>query len=185
MAERLNPRCGQYNVEVISRHIERYLTAVKLLNLQPTPSSVALNYGCGDRYTSEVLSCFFNHVVAYDADPTCFGTSDLRITYTDEIPEFQYDAIFLIEVIEHIEKPATLLSDLLQYSDTLLISTPIVPQTNHKPTNPHHRIEYCLKDFVLLLNTAGWHITSADAKQTIFTDKQRATQGIFLAKGKQ
>jgi 2-polyprenyl-3-methyl-5-hydroxy-6-metoxy-1,4-benzoquinol methylase len=153
-----------------------------LLDQQPTADSKWLNYGCGNTYTSELLSNFCGKVFAYDLDASVYGTDTDAITYGYPF-HHQYDAIFLIEVIEHLRerKAVALLRELkhLRTFDNLLVSTPIVEQTNHKPTNKHHQIEYSLQDFTDLINKVGLSIVDSDLFTTTFTDGETKQQGIF------
>jgi protein-L-isoaspartate O-methyltransferase len=162
------------------RHIGRYLRAVNLVGLDPQPYSTVLNFGCGHPYTSELLSNFFGHVVAYDPSRFVLGQSDDRITYTAVLPPRQYDAVFMIEVIEHVPEPIKTLKALREWSKLLVVTTPIVPVTNLSPTNKHHQIEWSLGDFLKVIRSAGWELHKTEINEVTMTDGKTKGNGFFL-----
>ena len=61
----------------------------------------------------------------------------------------------------------------------LMITTPIVKQTNKNPINKFHFIEYSDEDFISLLQDAGFEVIEKNFVETTFTDGETKDQGYY------
>lgn len=183
--EHLDPRKFNQPVDVVLRHVRRYLTAVELLG-RTGESESWLDYGSGSGYGTDLLNNFAVYVDDFDQQEYPLGTLNRRNHYVAHASSF--NAVFCIEVIEHISDGEAMLIELKHYcrpGGDIIVTTPIVPQTNHSPTNPHHKIEYSLQDFCQLVDLAGLHIVRSKIEETTFTDGETKGQGYFVLKVKE
>lgn len=180
LPEQITPRAKLHDICTITRHINRYLSAVELLG----EASDVLDFGCGSGYGTALLANYYTKVTGYDHDSAIIQTARKTyktegVTFTDELPSFQYDVVFCMEVFEHVprEDAPALLDQLHCLAETVIISTPIVQQSNPHPDNEWHQYEYDLKEFVSLL--ADFHITDTLISPTTYHDGRTGQQGLF------
>lgn len=165
-------------------HVARYEWAASMLE----PGEVVLDIGCGVGYGSHILAAKAAGVLGMDRDASAisyaerhykapniayrvrdFGSFSLPST-TD-----QFTTAVCFEVIEHIEDPVTLLSDL--DAQRLFVSVPnehVFPW--HDGIKFHHR-HYTPEDFENLLNVAGWEVVEWWAQAGPESEPVRDTQG--------
>ena len=165
-------------------HVARYEWAASMLE----PGEVVLDIGCGVGYGSHILAAKAAGVLGMDRDASAisyaerhykapniayrvrdFGSFSLPST-TD-----QFTTAVCFEVIEHIEDPVTLLSDL--DAQRLFVSVPnehVFPW--HDGIKFHHR-HYTPEGFENLLNVAGWEVVEWWAQAGPESEPVRDTQG--------
>ena len=71
------------------------------------------------------------------------------------------------------------LYECLSDNGCLMITTPIVKETNKSPINEFHSIEYSDEDFMALLRNAGFEVVEKSFVETIFTDGETKDQGYY------
>ncbi len=191
------PQRFLYNFPTHIRHFQRYFQAVTLLK-HLGKQEQWLDCACGSGYGTRFLADFVTDITGYDHNPdviqyaqTHYQTANCRFTESLEtLPTESFHAIFCIETIEHMERPLanqflTDLFQLLRPEGMLIISTPIVPLSNSKPTNPYHLYEYSIEDFSVLLQDANLQIVEKHLTPQQFTDGETKNQGIFKCKKRQ
>jgi 2-polyprenyl-3-methyl-5-hydroxy-6-metoxy-1,4-benzoquinol methylase len=189
--ERFNPRAFEIDFGPFLRHFERYFQSIKLLG-KVGRNKVWLDCACGSGYGTTFLTNFASEVWGYDIDksaivhadhhyknPHCKFTADTKV-----LDKQKFDVIFSIETIEHmpLDEAAVFLRkccELLRDDGNLMITTPIVPETNLNPSNEFHFFECSLDDFVSLLNENGFTVLDKILKTTTFTDGETKEQGYF------
>jgi SAM-dependent methyltransferase len=118
---------------------------------------------CGEGYGSELLARRAMEVVGVDANPEAFEHARLRYRrpnlrfergLVEEFSEPQ-DAIVFQQTIEHVERPAELLSRFAELAPVSYVSTPnrltLAPPGAPKSDNPWHLREYTLEQYLELL----------------------------------
>lgn len=194
--ERFYPKKLNISYSSHKRHFERYFKILQFCkNLGK--EEIWLDSACGSGFGTNLLSNFASNVYGYDiseeavfyaeenySSKNCFFTSKKEI-----LQEKKFDKIFSVETIEHMPKAEaknflSFLLELLKKDGNLLITTPIVTQTNLNPKNKFHCIEYSDLDFSNLLQDSGYRIIRKRFIKTIFTDGERKLQGYYLCKVK-
>lgn len=126
---------------------------------------MVLDLACGAGYGTSLLSSVASRVVGVDIDHLAidfakehYAKSNVEFQLANALslpfPEASFDTIVSFETIEHLpDIPAYLreVSRVLRPNGIYIVSTPKVRRTTMRPRNPHHAIEYCDKDFLLLL----------------------------------
>lgn len=191
--ERFVPRDFRIPFDPFTRHYERYFQCVKLLG-QLGIGQRWLDCACGSGYGTSFLSNFCNSVVGYDIDSSAIecalkNYSSDQIHFTLDLSDYEecFDAIMSIETIEHMPQSETddflaTLQKCLNDEGTLVITTPIVKQTNPDPVNKYHFIEYSDQDFRKLLEDADFIVIDSHFVQTTFTDGETKDQGYYKCK---
>jgi 2-polyprenyl-3-methyl-5-hydroxy-6-metoxy-1,4-benzoquinol methylase len=130
-----------------------------------------LDMACGEGYGSEVLSRSAGSVVGVDANPEAHEHARLR--YVRQNLSFErglvetfgepgsFDAIVLLQTIEHVQDPAAVLEhfrSLLAAGGVAYVSTPnvltLAPAGAEKSDNPWHIKEYRSSEFTALCTGA-------------------------------
>lgn len=178
------------------RHFERYYECIKFLR-RTGLNELWLDCACGSGYGTNLLSNFAQHVIGYDINKDSieyaqktYKTPDC--TFVDELSavnDRKFDVIFSIETIEHMpfnkgKEFLITLKTLLKKDGDLVITTPIVPETNHKPSNKFHYLEYSNDDFTELLNEVGFEVQHSYFIKTKFTDGETKNQGYYKCQKK-
>jgi len=147
-------------------HLVRYEWAETVL--RPRGVKRVLDCACGAGYGSHRIAGFVPEVVSVDANPDAvayagkhYSHPSIRhlVSKLEELPgllgDTKFDAIISFDTIEHADSKAWLdiFAGLLEPDGALLLSTPIVSVTNHRPENPHHTIEYSAADLREVLLT--------------------------------
>tara|TARA_Y100001963_G_C6764395_1_gene441431 strand:+ start:277 stop:879 length:603 start_codon:yes stop_codon:yes gene_type:complete len=191
--ERFIPRDFKIPFGPFLRHYERYFQSVKLLG-ELGIGQKWLDCACGAGYGSSFLSNFCNFVVGYDIDPSAIECalenykSD-HVGFTRDLSKHEedFDVVISVETIEHMPESdanifLTTLRKCLNDNGTLVITTPIVKQTNRDPVNEFHFIEYSDKDFKKLLEDANFIVVDSHFVETTFTDGETKDQGYYKCK---
>jgi hypothetical protein len=71
------------------------------------------------------------------------------------------------------------LRNALKEDGQMVITTPIVKETNNNPVNKFHFVEYSDKDFRQLLMNEGFSILESNFIETTFTDGETKDQGYY------
>lgn len=189
--ERFNPRAFEIDFDPFLRHFERYFQSINLLG-EIGGNNVWLDCACGSGYGTAFLTNFAREVWGYDIDKSAvahanyhYKNAHCRFTSDEkDLDKKKFDVIFSIETIEHMPLKDTNIflrrcHKLLRDGGTLVITTPIVAETNLDPSNEFHFFECSLDDFVGLLNKNGFVILEQLLKPTTFTDGETKEQGYF------
>ena len=188
--ERFMPREFNIPFDPFMRHFERYFTIVKMLG-HTGKNEKWLDCACGTGYGTNLLTNFVEHVVGYDIDKETiyYANQNYRNDYchfTSDISHYRtfFDTVISVETVEHMpqENAKVFLSSLygcLNSNGCLMITTPIVKQTNRNPINEFHSIEYSDKDFISLLQDAGFEVIEKNFVETTFTDGETKDQGYY------
>ena len=188
--ERFIPRNFNIPFDPFMRHFERYIQCVKLLGYTGN-NQRWLDCACGAGYATNFLTNFSEEVVGYDIDKTAIKYANEN--YKNNNCQFvaaisksikPFDVIFSVETIEHMPKnnANAFLKDLyfaLKDDGHMIITTPIVKQTNNNPINKFHYIEYSDADFKNLLTSSGFEIVESKFIKTTFTDGETKDQGYY------
>jgi len=156
--ERLVP--GKSPSDLEAEHRARYEFARKLVK-----NMKVLDIGCGAGYGSSMLGETASSVTGVDIDDTAvahatqtYGTEKVCYIAGDvtHLPfnDYEFDAVVCLEVIEHIEKPRAMLTEIarvLQYGGMFIVSTPNGAVKVSSMPNPFHVREYELGEFTDLL----------------------------------
>lgn len=129
-----------------------------------------IDMACGEGYGSDVLARWAATVVGVDANPEAFEHARLR--YTRDNLRFErgtvethgspgaFDAVVLLQTIEHLHDPAAALGHLralLAPGGAAYVSTPnvltLAPPGAERSGNPWHLREYRHEEFRLLLQS--------------------------------
>lgn len=124
-----------------------------------------LDIACGAGYGSVILAAEAESVIGGDIEEQAvefarrnYSSPNLRFERMDAlaipIPDASVDAVVSFETIEHVPDAGAFLGEvarILQPGGVFIVSTPVVPVTNHAPRNPHHVVEFSLADFGALL----------------------------------
>lgn len=132
MLHRLNPVRLGFIREAVDRHFD-----ADERSLRPLDGRSALDVGCGAGLLAEPLARLGAHVTGIDAAPelieaarTHAGQSGLAIRYVaGEVAALEgtFDLVTALEVVEHVEDPASFIRDLaakLAPGGLLIMSTP-------------------------------------------------------------
>lgn len=163
-------------------HRARYEWAASLIE----PGETVIDIGCGVGYGAFILAGKAAGVVALDRDEAAIRYAEqhykapnigYRVRDFSQFPVSMnpYTTAVCFELIEHIEDPITLLSDL--NAERLIASVPnehVFPW--HAGIKFHHR-HYTPEDFESLLNAAGWEATEWWGQETHESAPVRDTQG--------
>jgi 2-polyprenyl-3-methyl-5-hydroxy-6-metoxy-1,4-benzoquinol methylase len=194
--ENFFPKKFQMGFTPFLRHFERYYECIKFLK-KTGPNELWLDCACGSGYGTNLLSNFAHHVIGYDINidainyaQTIYKTPDC--TFVDHLSKLdvnQFNVIFSIETIEHMPynkgvEFLTTLNILLKNNGDFIITTPIVPETNYKPSNKFHCLEYSNDDFIKLLNKSGFKVEDSYFIETTFTDNETKSQGYYKCQKK-
>ena len=189
--ENFFPKKFEMDFDPFLRHFERYYQCIKFLS-RTGPDEVWLDCACGSGYGTNLLSNFTQQVIGYDINKDAiqyaqatYETSDC--TFVDDlsaIGHLQFDTILSVETIEHMPfskgiEFLRILNALLKKEGDLVITTPIVQETNKNPRNKFHYLEYSNKDFINLLNKAGFKVHNSYFIKTTFTDGEIKDQGYY------
>jgi SAM-dependent methyltransferase len=120
-----------------------------------------LDAGAGDGWLSVTLAPLLSpntRVVAWDIAYTADDLVDVdpRVEWTAQAPDGRFEVVLLLDVLEHIEDPATFLSEeivpRLAPDATVIVSVPAHPRlfTSHDVMLGHHR-RYRRADLLELL----------------------------------
>jgi len=179
--EHLDPRAFSQPVDVVLRHVQRYLDAVNLLG-RTGENETWLDFGCGEGYGASLLRNFATNVVGYDPNIREQRNPRTDIPLFSVVPDMRFDVVFCIEVIEHVNRfqAPGMVDHLKLLGRNVIISTPICPEPNYKPVNPHHQHEYSLDEFVQMVEDAGLSVERYTLGSVTLTDGETKEQGIFL-----
>lgn len=147
---------------VVALHLKRYAFAVP-----HCADKDVLDAACGTGYGSSFLAQSAKAVTAidvseetieyarrrYDAPNITFATMDAHAL---ELPDGSLDTVCAFEMIEHVERPAVVLSEfarVLRPGGTLVVSTPRAAESTTSPENPFHVQEWEAADFEALLRS--------------------------------
>jgi SAM-dependent methyltransferase len=130
-----------------------------------------LDIGCGYGYGSDFLATTAKTVMAADTDPSAisygsshYGRQNLRFLLIDapsQLEERRFDAVIVLEVIEHVADSSAFISDvcrLLRGPGQLILSTPNLLYFEYfyakgEERNPYHVHEFYPEEIQNLLQT--------------------------------
>lgn len=153
---------GFISASVEKEHIDRYKFAFPY-----SDNRKVLDVACGCGYGSFLLATGgkAGSVTGVDLNSDSirygnhrYGHSNINRIHADATTltyKEEYDLVCSFETVEHIpdyKKFISVLKQSLKPGGKLLISTPLVEQTNAKPDNPYHVIEWTYNDFRALLS---------------------------------
>lgn len=180
-----------YDFAVHYRHFERYMRAIKVLG-KLGRGETWLDCACGSGYGSHLLSGFAEKVIGYDINREAIAYARARyghdgLTFFEDRSGFAdilFDAVISIETIEHMPRQEAVpflaaLGRQMRQQAIMVITTPIVVESNPTPANPFHRYEYSFEEFTRMLGEAGFVIDAYSADRVTFTDGETKDQGYF------
>ena len=150
-----------------------------------------LDCACGSGYATNFLTNFADFVTGYDIDRNAveYATKNYKnndCEFVSDILKYDkhFDVILSVETIEHMTKSDALvflgsLRKGVKDTGRMIITTPIVKQTNNNPVNEFHFIEYSDEDFKSLLNSQGFKVLETNFIETKFTDGETKDQGYY------
>lgn len=159
VVERINP--GAVPAGILSIHLVRYVFAAPLCAGKST-----LDIACGAGYGTAYLAPSVSSIVGMDADAdaVAYATANyhgrnLRFTVGNALgmpfSDGSFERVVSFETIEHLPDTHAFLREIrrvIRQDGLFVVSTPLVAETNPRPDNPHHTIEYSLRDFRQLLD---------------------------------
>lgn len=166
-------------------HVARYEWAASLLETGET----VLDLGCGAGYGSSILAAKAAGVTGLDRDPAAIRYAEthykpINVNYRARDfntwgPSFgRFSTAVCFEVIEHIEDPITLLSDL--NAERLIASVPNELVFPWFPELKHHLRHYTPEQFEAMLNAAGWEVMSFAGQVDAHSEVRPWIQGRTL-----
>lgn len=180
-----------YDFGIHYRHFERYMRALKVLG-KLGKNETWLDCACGSGYGSHLLSGFAEKVIGFDINREAVAYATARyahdgcIFYADRksFADILFDAVISVETIEHMprEEAVSFLKNIkkqMKQEAVMVITTPIVAESNPNPINPFHRYEYSLEEFTRVLQETGFTIDAYSADTVTFTDGETKDQGYF------
>jgi 2-polyprenyl-3-methyl-5-hydroxy-6-metoxy-1,4-benzoquinol methylase len=188
--ERFIPREFCIPIDPFIRHFERYFQCVKILKRFGAKEKW-LDCACGSGYGTNFLTNFAEFVIGYDIDKGAieYGNKNYKNSHCAFVSDIQhyndeFDVVISVETIEHMPKEDAkvfleTLKTALKVGGTLVITTPIVLETNENPVNKFHYIEYSHNDFMNLLLSSGLKVESHHMVKTLFTDGEMKDQGYY------
>jgi len=152
----------------LAAHLVRYQFA-----LDHCEGKRVLDAACGVGYGSHFLTRVATEIVGIDVseDAIAYATShyagdsirfELMNVERMEFGPGEFDVVCSFETVEHVSDADAFIGEIarvLRPGGTLLMSTPHVKETNRRPDNPFHTIEYSRADFAELL---GRHFGSVE-----------------------
>lgn len=145
-------------------HVARYQWAAGLI----APGSKVIDAGCGVGYGSKVLAATGCKVHAFDNDYDALGyaaehyvSENILYEHADFRLGLKFkpaDAAVCFEVIEHLEDPRPLLTELGRSVQVLLASVPNEDVFPHGGRILYHHRHYTWDQFTALLNECGWTV---------------------------
>jgi CMP-N-acetylneuraminic acid synthetase/protein-L-isoaspartate O-methyltransferase len=188
--ERFVPREFNISFDPFLRHFDRYIQCVKLLK-KTGQGEKWLDCACGTGYGTNFLTNFADFLVGYDIDKDTvdyanenYKNDNCEFTYDISHYKKTFDVVLSVETIEHMptEDAKEFLKNLrnaLKEDGQMVITTPIVKETNNNPVNKFHFVEYSDKDFRQLLMNEGFSILESNFIETTFTDGETKDQGYY------
>lgn len=146
---------------ILSIHLKRYDFALPYCK-NKTILDAACGVGYGALYLAQAASCVIGIDIdskAIDYGQTRFCSDRLSFQVADVMStgfaSSQFDVICSFETIEHLPNIPMYLKEMariLHPQGIYIVSTPQVPRTNKRPSNPYHTIEFSRMDFEALLS---------------------------------
>ena len=181
----------EYDFEVHYRHYQRYMQAVQIVG-SVGKHEKWLDCACGSGYGTQLLSGFAEYVVGYDINQEALRYANQHyvreyckfIGEREKLLQYTFDTVVSIETIEHMERGQAvpfllMLHQVLKEGGVLVITTPLVPESNPHPANPFHKYEYSYEEFVSILAEAHFRIDLHEEEMVTFTDGETKAQGYF------
>lgn len=188
--ENFFPKELRLDFEVHLRHFDRYFQSLKILD-KVGKDEIWIDCASGSGYGTNILSNFTKQIYGYDISKDVvkyanenYSSDNCKFVYElNDITE-NVNVVFSVETIEHMNREdavifLNVLYDKLVDNGALVITTPIVLETNNNPVNKFHHIEYSDNDFRALLNECNFTIDDAEFIETTFTDGETKQQGYY------
>lgn len=180
-----------YDFGVHYRHFERYMRAIKVLG-KLGKGETWLDCACGSGYGSHLLSGFAEKVIGFDINKEAVAYAKAKYAHSglffySDVTGFAdviFDAVISVETIEHMPRQEAVfflknIRKQMKEEAIMVITTPIVAESNPNPTNPFHKYEYSYAEFSTLLQKSGFTIDKYEADTVTFTDGETKDQGYF------
>lgn len=187
--ENFFPKDLRFDFEPFHRHFTRYHTIIGFLG-KTGKGENWLDCACGSGYGTSILSNYTSKIIGYDISKKAveYGNrvyANDNCNFTTNIETIgNFNVVFSVETIEHMSRKdgvnflKTLYSKMVP-DGTLLITTPIVKETNTNPKNKFHVLEYSNIDFIDLLKESGFIVIDSFFVETTFTDGETKDQGYY------
>jgi 2-polyprenyl-3-methyl-5-hydroxy-6-metoxy-1,4-benzoquinol methylase len=188
--ENFFPKELKLDFTVHLRHFDRYIQSLKLLN-KTGKGEVWIDCASGSGYGTNMLSNFTKRIYGYDISVDAvnyanknYSSDNCSFVYKLNTIDEKADVVFSVETIEHMKREdgvlfLRILHEKLKNDGQLVITTPIVKETNNNPKNEFHHIEYSNEDFIALLEEANFNVTESFFIETTFTDGETKDQGYY------
>jgi 2-polyprenyl-3-methyl-5-hydroxy-6-metoxy-1,4-benzoquinol methylase len=188
--ENFFPKELRLDFTVHLRHFDRYFQSLKILD-KVGKDEIWIDCASGSGYGTNILSNFTKQIYGYDISKDVvkyanenYSSDNCKFVYElNDITE-NVNVVFSVETIEHMDREGAviflnILYDKLVDNGVLVITTPIVLETNNNPVNKFHHIEYSDNDFRALLNECNFTIDDTEFIETTFTDGETKQQGYY------
>jgi cyclopropane fatty-acyl-phospholipid synthase-like methyltransferase len=172
------------------RHFDRYFQSLKLLN-KIGKNEIWVDCASGSGYGTNILSNFTKKIYGFDISTGAvkyanenYSSDNCSFVYKLNDIDVGVDVVFSVETIEHMDRDDAVIFLGILYSKLvdggkLVITTPIIKETNNNPKNKFHRIEYSNEDFKELLEECHFNIDETFFIETTFTDGETKDQGYY------
>lgn len=156
---------------------EDFHNAALAVELEWLPAgSTVLDIGCGTGRVARLLANRAGHITGIDYDAKSIETAQQRcppnvrfeVGDARELPDDSYDAVLLTHVLEHLDDPVAVLSDVARHAPVLIVE---VPAFNRDALNwarlrlgldfssdDDHVREYTPELLAEQLDAAGWKV---------------------------
>lgn len=124
-----------------------------------------LDFGCGRGVFARLLQQHHPHLEITAYDPNGADTTENGVRFVNQKPGYTFDAILLMDVLEHVPDPAALLAEVQSCCHTgtrVFVSVPAfqILWSGHDEYLGHYR-RYNLQQLVALVTPTGFQIDRA------------------------
>jgi SAM-dependent methyltransferase len=142
-----------------------------------------IDIGCGDMVYKELV-LQLKHVTHYDGFDKDQRTEDITfvgdVHHMDAIQDASYDSAICLEVLEHVQNPLQVLSEIariMKKGGKLVVSVPHLSRLHEEPYDFFRYTKYGLCS---LLENAGFHVLTLESRGGLFSFLGHQFSTVFV-----